>query len=307
MKMQNCARQLAFLSIAIALLLAALLLRTDGLLPRALQAGSNWWSNPAAFAAQADSNALIGSHLQIPPGYHLTFEDDFNELSISDTDGNPARWYSQTIQCCLFDTSKPSTPTHMATLHAPGEQRPFTLVPGEGLSIELRKSHDQWYSGVLATVDHQGRGFAQQYGYFEMKAQFPDAPGTWPAFWLLNQAALTGGRSPVEIDVVESYMQFPSYINTTLHDWAPPARTIAEHQARVSDLSQGFHSFAMLWTHDVIEFACDGIIYYTTPTTESMRQPFYPIIDLGLGGGWPTDKTPPSSRLLVRSLKVYAQ
>jgi beta-glucanase (GH16 family) len=51
-----------------------------------------------------------------------------------------------------------------------------------------------------------------------MKAKFPSGAGTWPAFWLLNQAALTSGANAGEIDVVEAYMAFPNYINTTLHD-----------------------------------------------------------------------------------------
>jgi hypothetical protein len=263
-------------------------------------------SHAAVMTQAAGSAANAGSRLQVPAGYRLTFEDDFNSLSISDADGANARWFTQTVQCCMYDTSHPSTPTHMAPLSSPPDERPFTLDPGQGLGIELRKVHNEWFSGVLSTVDRRGHGFAQQYGYFEMKANFPNAPGTWPAFWLLNQAALTSHRPAAEIDVVESYMKAPDYINITLHDWSPPAKTVARHLARVNDLTQGFHTFAMLWTPEVMEFACDGEILFTTRTPESMHQPFYPVIDLGLGGGWPTDKTPPRSRLLVRYLKVYA-
>jgi hypothetical protein len=242
----------------------------------------------------------------VPAGYQLTFDDEFTSLNISDVSGVPANWYSQTIQCCMYDTSNPSTPTYMAGITWPAGEDPFSLASGGGLDVRLQKTNGAWYSGVLATVDSHGHGFAQQYGYFEMKANFPNAPGTWPAFWLLNQAALTSGANAGEIDVVESYMQFPNYINTTLHDWTPPASTPAYNLAEVANLSQGFHIFGMLWTASTMTFYCDGATIFTTPTPAIMNQPYYPIIDLGLGGGWPTNQTPNQSDMIVQYVRVYA-
>jgi hypothetical protein len=37
-----------------------------------------------------------------------------------------------------------------------------------------------------------------------------------------------------------------------------------------------------------------------------MNQPYYPIIDLGLGGGWPTNQTPAQSDMIVQYMRVYA-
>lgn len=252
-----------------------------------------------------------------PAGYHLTFDEEFASLSVSDTDGAGTRWYTHTVQCCLSDTSAPSTPTFMAGITAPEGQNPYALVPhrdpknqGSGkqdLRIRLQKTNGAWYSGVLATVDGKGNGFAQQYGYFEVKARFPAGEGTWPAFWLLNSAALAEHAPAGEIDVVESYMFAPTSINTTLHDWTPPARELAHHlSSHVADLAEGFHTFGMLWTASTMRFFCDGEELYTVPTPAIMHQPYYPIIDLGLGGGWPTDKTPQQSDMLVEYVRVYA-
>ncbi len=188
---------------------------------------------------------------------------------------------------------------------APGKD-PYALLPGGGLVIRLQKTQGAWYSGVLSTVDSKGHGFAQQYGYFEVKARFPASPGTWPAIWLLNSAALTEHAPAGEIDVVESYMFAPGYINTTLHDWAPPGRQIAYHLAHVADLSVGFHVFGLLWTAETMRFFCDGEEIYSVSTPPIMHQPYYPILDLGLGGGWPTDKTPSRSDMEVRYVRVYA-
>jgi hypothetical protein len=242
----------------------------------------------------------------VPPGYHLTFEDNFSTLSISDHNNSRTKWYTHTVQCCLNDTSAPSTPTFMAGINDPPGQDPYSLIPGGGLDIRLQKHNGAWYSGVLATVDSNGSGFSQQYGYFEMKAKFPAAIGSWPAFWLLNSVALSQHAPAGEIDVVESYMFAPQYINITLHDWTPPGTTPAHHLSKVADLSDGFHTFGMLWTASTMSFYCDGELLYTTPTPAIMHQPYYPIVDLGLGGGWPTDKMPDHADLEIAYVRVYA-
>jgi beta-glucanase (GH16 family) len=207
----------------------------------------------------------------------------------------------------MYDTSNPSTPTYMAGVTAPAGQDPYSLVSGGGLDIRLQKTNGAWYSGVIATVDSTGKGFSQQYGYFEMKANFPAGLGTWPAFWLLNSAALTQGASAGEIDVVESYMFAPNYINTTLHNWTPPATTVGYKLSQVANLSQGFHTFGLLWTASTMTFYCDNVQIYQVATPSIMKQPYYPIIDLGIGGGWPTNKTPQQSDLIVQYMRVYSQ
>ena len=138
-----------------------------------------------------------------------------------------------------------------------------------------------------------------------MKANFPAAAGTWPAFWLLNSAALSNGAPAGEIDVLEAYMQFPNYINITLHDWSNYT-TVGYHQSQVADMTQGFHVYGMLWTAATMTFYCDGVQLWQTPTPAIMNQPYYPIIDLGLGGGWPTDVTPPQNDMIVQYVRVYS-
>jgi len=256
-------------------------------------------------AAAVSYGAAVQRSSTVPAGYQLTFDDEFASLNLSDQNGTGAKWYTHTVQCCLYDSSNPSTPTYMAGVRAPAGQNPYSLVSG-GLDIRLQKTNGAWYSGVLATVDSNGQGFAQQYGYFEMKARFPAGLGTWPAFWLLNQAALTTHAPAGEIDVVESYMQFPTYINTTLHDWTPPAITPGYKQAAIADLSSGFHTFGMLWTATTITIYCDGAMLYSFPTPAIMHQPYYPIVDLGLGGGWPTAQTPQRSDMIIQYVRAYA-
>jgi hypothetical protein len=249
----------------------------------------------------------------VPAGYSLTFDDEFATLSISDTDGAGTNWYAKTEQCCMYDTTN-NLPTAMAGITDGTGKDPFSLVAGGGLDIRLQKTNNAWYSGVLTTVDNKGNGFSQQYGYFEMKAKFPPAAGTWPAFWLLNTAAKASGADAGEIDILESYMQFPYTINTRLHNWSTAyingnngdSTEFYQQYTSPSDLSAAYHVYGMLWTASTMTFYVDGLQVYSTPTPTNMNQPYYPIIDLGLGGGWPTGSTPAVNDMLVQYVRVYA-
>jgi beta-glucanase (GH16 family) len=242
----------------------------------------------------------------VPAGYHMTFDDEFQTLSISDTNGAGTDWYSHTVQCCLYDTSNPATPTHMAGIgDGPGEN-PYSLVAGGGLDIRLQKTNGTWYSGALASVDSTGAGFAQQYGYFEMKANFPSGAGTWPAFWFLNSQHLTQAAPSGEIDMVEAFMAFPQALNTTLHDYSTNT-TVGYNQATVANMSSGFHVYGMLWTATTMTFYFDGAVIYSLPTPAIMNQPYYIIIDLGLGGYFPTNQTPLQNDMIVQYMRAYSK
>lgn len=254
----------------------------------------------------------------VPMGAKLTFNDAFNTISISGADGADTKWFSQRIQCCMYDTSHPSVPTQMAGINSPAGQNPFSLVPGGGLDIRLQKNNGGWYSGVLATVDNQGKGFSQQYGYFEIRAKFPRGEGTWPAFWMVNTNQIPG-VDPGEIDIFETYsiLNYSGGIVTTMHDWSPAY--IASHGNNSTsnpgggpsvvaepNLYDGFHNYGMLWTADVMNFYYDNVLIYSMPTQPEFRQPYFMIMDLGIGGGWPTTSIPDQNDMIVEFVRAYS-
>jgi len=161
-------------------------------------------------------------------GFHLTLDERFTSLSISDsTTGDGARWYARNKECCMATTD--GTDTAMAGVLT--RHNPFSLIDGGGLNIRLQKHGNSWTSGVLTSVDSSGNGFSQQYGYFEMKAKFPPGENTWPAFWLLNTASKKHAAPEGEIDIVE-YIANPSfrnYVATTLHDWSNHTAPAVSH------------------------------------------------------------------------------
>jgi beta-glucanase (GH16 family) len=157
-------------------------------------------------------------------------------------------------------------------------------------------------------VDSFGEGFSQQYGYFEMKAKLPRGEYTWPAFWLLNTAAKKGRAPEGEIDVFEyiANPRAPNYLGTTLHDWSNKTAPAASHH-RVPLPTSGFHTYGMMWTPATMTFYFDSAVTMRCPTPSIMKQPYYLLIDLGLGSGYPTEHTPHTNDLQIQYIRVYSQ
>ena len=240
-------------------------------------------------------------------GYVLTFQDDFTANTIS-SGGiyNGAKWYNGTEQCCMSD----STGLPGVMYPTPAASRVFDpYIEANGLSIVLRKVKTPspvWSSGVMTSVDAAGRGFSQQYGYFQMTAKLPVGPGTWPAFWLLNTAQLHSQASVGEIDIMEQYGQFPMAFCTTLHDWTGGTTPFQSCPSVAPvNLTTAYHKYGMWWTAATMRFYLDNKLLYSTPTPAVMQQPYYLLLDLGLGGGWPTDETPAVDVLHVKSVDVF--
>ena len=165
----------------------------------------------------------VDSHAPLPKlpapsleldSYTLTFDEQFNDLSVSSR-GPGTRWIAHTPGNTDFGDARFADPV--------GDV-PFKIEKGI-LRIEAAKEDGKWRGAMLASVDPQGRGFAQRLGYFEMRARFPASPGMWPAFWLLGQPSVTDRtRTNVEIDVVEHYGVMPNGIFSTLHLWHPDGK-----------------------------------------------------------------------------------
>ncbi|MER2265742.1 family 16 glycosylhydrolase [Methylobacterium oxalidis] len=219
-------------------------------------------------------------------GYKLTFDDEFNTRSISQT-GVGTTWADIRSQW-RFDENSDIGFGHSSFVDAASGYDPFK-VEGGALSITAVPDRTKygyvgnWESGLITT---QGN-FSQTYGYFEMRADLSDAKGGWDAFWLLpNKAAanpnnLSGWQ---ELDVVEHYGAYNQgtyrWIHTT--DTEPNKDPNADLQVFSNNPAQasGYHTYGMDWQRDEISFYFDGQFMGSKPTPSDMHGPMYLLANL---------------------------
>ncbi|MBN2314409.1 MAG: glycoside hydrolase family 16 protein [Sedimentisphaerales bacterium] len=238
--------------------------------------------------------------------YHVTFNEEFDDLSVSawgPAGSEGMRWIAHTPWRGDFGDARFTDPK-------PGF--PFTVKDGL-LRIEVRKENGRWRSGLLSAVDPNGNGFKQQYGYFECRAKFPKGPGTWPAFWLMGLKSLkglpgnTGPRINPEIDVVEHYGHWPWRYHYVLHQWGRGG-VESKHEGKrfvVFGMEEDFHTYGVMIDEQNIVLYFDGVELHRETTPESVKTPLFPLVNLALGPGWPTDKTPNPSYMYVDYVKVW--
>ena len=147
--------------------------------------------------------------------------------------------------------------------------------------------------------------FAQEYGYFEMKAQFPTDPGTWAAFWLLPSGGTSAGWNPGEADIAEAVGKEAGALWQATHG----ATEAGSYASGVNVADHQFHTFALDWTATTLTWYVDGVATRTEATPADMHQPYAIFADLALGGAWagPIDLSPTggSDALQIDSIKVW--
>ena len=237
--------------------------------------------------------------------YHLTFDEEFDELSVSawgPVGEGGTTWIAHTPWNGDFGD---------AEFVDPQEGFPFTIEDGI-LRIEVKKVNGEWQSGLLSASDPEGNGFSQKYGYFECRAKFPKGPGTWPAFWLMGKKNLEPATDPTinpEVDVVEHYGHWPNRFSYVLHLWGRGgAESLHEgKRIKVFGVEEDFHTYGVMIDEDYITLYFDGVEMDRMETPDGVKVPLYPIVNLALGPGWPTDKTPDPSYMYVDYIKVYSK
>lgn len=231
-----------------------------------------------------------------------TFTEDFNTLDVSAYGENGSRWIAHTPWNGDFGDAAFADPQ-------PGF--PFRIRDGN-LEIEARKGADgKWRSGLLASATPTNSGFAQRYGYFEMRAQLPPGPGLWPGFWL-NANQPHDDREPgVEIDVIEYYGQFPNAYHSSVHIWNktdPKASRELDHVTRVApgSLTSAFHTYGVDVEPDWITFYLDRRETWRVATPAELKDKLMVLVDLAMGSGWPIDRTPNPSVMKIDYIHVFA-
>lgn len=234
-------------------------------------------------------------------GYMMTFHDEFDGQSLDPEKWRTAyHWGAATtinkelaFYIDVQDSQRPSTTVD-----------PFTVENGI-LTIQAAKNAERglpYTSGVITTQ----KSFSQTYGYFEARMKMPSGEGVWPTFWLVA----ANKEWPPELDVAEMVGQRPTTLLATEHD-AVNGHDVSKHcYPVVSDMTQDFHNYGLLWTATDLTWYFDDNIVCHLSTQPSQHTPMYIIMNLAVGsGGWtgtPSPTTPFPQSLQVDYIRVYA-
>ena len=230
----------------------------------------------------------------------MTFSENFDHFIVQPSVHVDKGWTAHTPWAGDFGDAVFTDP-------APGF--PFKIDDGL-LQIEARKdANGHWRSGLLASADSAGNGFAQTYGYFEMKAILPKGEGTWPAFWLATKLPKGSTEPALEVDALEHYGKFPGDFHSGFHVWHvdPPDDVAMEHITRVETnaLYAEFHQYGVDVEPDRITYYFDRKETWHVPTPPQHKKPLMILLNLALGSGWPIDKTPNPSIMKVAYVRVF--
>jgi beta-glucanase (GH16 family) len=262
--------------------------------------------------------------------YHLTMDDEFNTLKLSNytssgalVDNTPANsgWLTRDQNDWTGYDPTSDGYTHYAN-PAIEAYNPFSINNGV-LSISAEptpvgmqgmgpgQTVAKYVSGELTSAQggqafNTSNGFSQQYGYFEMKCQAPSGPGMWPAFWMLPEPNLNTSKTNAEYDIFEipvnadpSQNQNTQTIYQTSH-FNGSSQQVAYHLPSGEDASTAFHTYGFEWDATNIRWYVDGKL--TATMANQCNTPMYLLMDLYVGGDWPGQ--PNGSTAFPASFKI---
>jgi beta-glucanase (GH16 family) len=161
------------------------------------------------------------------------------------------------------------------------------------------------------------------YGKIEARIMLPTGQGMWSAFWMLPTDQVYGGwAASGEIDILEA-TNIPTEVRGTIHyggEWPANVYSTApyteEIDEEITDFSDDFHVYTLLWDTTEIRWYVDGnhfstkTYWYSTggeyPAPFDKR--FHLLLNLAVGGtlpGPPDQTTVFPQKLLVDWIRVY--
>ena len=244
-------------------------------------------------------------------GYKLTFDDEFNGFS-----GNGPSNYQVTGHTGTWDTTysygerKLNDEVQMYSDSTVGVN-PFSTSGGvldihAAPSADPSKTQGQTYTSGAITTFHS---FAQQYGYFEMRAELPAGTGMWPAFWMLPVEHVW----PPELDVLEAfgatnangeggaYSIHSGPITTGvggLGGW---------NDTNGANLYSQYNTFGVDWQADKMTFYFNGQSYASMATPSDFNQPMYLLANLAVGGHWAGAPAGQSGDLKIDYIRAFSK
>lgn len=229
--------------------------------------------------------------------FEPSFAEEFDTLDVSEW-GCLSKWIAHTPWGGDFGSAR---------FMPPDEGFPFTLSEGVLTITARRRAGGSWQSGMLSAWDACNSGFAQKYGYFETRMRLPEAPGFWPAFWLIG---VDKSRGTAEVDVFEYRTHEPQEFSLGL--LKHPAKEgearqnfTTRHRIEPGLLSEGFNTFGVEILERETVFYLNREEIWRTETPQEFRQPMYPLISFPADTGRMDRNTPDKVTMEVDYVRAW--
>ncbi|MEU4238071.1 family 16 glycosylhydrolase [Actinoplanes sp. NPDC026619] len=215
----------------------------------------------------------------------VTWSDEFNGSSGSTVDSS--KWRFDTGGSGWGNNEQEYYTTSTSNVYQDGQGHlAITARKENPANYQCHYGTCQYTSGRILTADK----FSQTYGRFEASIKIPKGQGIWPAFWMLggNNWPTTG-----EIDIMENVGNAPNTVYGTVHGPGySGASGVGGNKTIGSPLGDGFHTYAVDWSPNLIVWYLDGAEYFrVTPSNVSgtwvFDHNFFMILNVAVGGYWP--------------------
>ncbi|MBX3389731.1 MAG: family 16 glycosylhydrolase [Phycisphaeraceae bacterium] len=197
------------------------------------------------------------------PGWKLTWSDEFNGTAVDTT-----KWKIINLAPNKNNEQEYYHPSHVSVANGL-----LTLK-----STNQSTGGRPYTSGSVESVNK----FFQLYGRFEGRMKMPKTQGIWPAFWLLPNPS----GWPPEIDIMELLGHDPDTVYFSNHWGVWPTNSHQTTSYSGPDFAAGFHTFAVDWWPDRMEWYIDGF-RRATHTQAVPNSAFFIILNTAVGGDWP--------------------
>ena len=233
------------------------------------------------------------------PGYHLTWNDEFNTTTLDKSDWinetGGGGWGNNELEYYSSSTNN-------------------SFVTNGYLVIEARKETmgtNNYTSAKLTTK----KSFT--YGRIDIRAILPKGKGIWPAFWMLG-SNISQVNWPIcgEVDIMELLGHEPKIVHGTLH-WGSAEGTDQQiggsYSLTSDDFSQKFHVFTLIWEADKLSWYVDDTLYFTGLKSSvngiyPFDKAFYFIFNIAIGGNWPGSPDTTTvfpQRMIIDYIRVF--
>lgn len=212
-------------------------------------------------------------------GMRLVWSDEFNYTGLPDS----AKWNYETGGHGWGNNEKQFY-TEADTMNA--------IVKDGVLSIIARKEKHNGNNYTSARLSTKGKA-DWTYGRIEISAKLPAGRGLWPAGWMLGNNIKTEGWPDCgEIDIMEHVGFKKDTVFGTVHTGAYNhiKGTQRGIETTIENPYSQFHTFAIDWTPEKIDFLLDGKLFYHFANEHKTVQewpfdrPFFLLLNMAIGG-----------------------